>query len=203
MGILRVVALLGSPRKRGNTSAALDGVLKSFDELPAAVDRIWLSAHSIAGCRECFRCLDEANGPGCKVEDDMQPLYAKLLSSDVVVLATPVFTWAVAAPLKGFLERWYCLTKTQPDGSYTSMMAGKAMFGVITAAGGVNDGALMVSQGLKALAEFMRMEYLGEVSLTGLDGRGSPAHWTEIRKSAAVTAQSQLRREALSRWMEG
>ena len=192
MSTLRVLAVLGSPRENGNTNAALEGVLVQFGKLGASVERVWLSKLRIAGCRECFGCLRTKDAPGCKVKDDMQPFYGKLLGSGVVILATPVFTWAVAAPLKAFLERWYCLTKSEPDGSYASFMEGKEMFAVITASGGIGDGALMVSEAFKALADFMRMRYAGEVCLTDLDAQGSAAHCKQIRERAADIAGKQL-----------
>ena len=39
----------------------------------------------------------------------MQPLYAKLLEADAIVLGTPIYYWGPSAQLKAFVDRWYAI----------------------------------------------------------------------------------------------
>ena len=90
---MKIVTILGSPRKRGNTAAVLD----AFEALVTPqheLDRINISDHHVAGCLGCDHCFSVLAEPGCAQRDDAVRLLERILAADLVVYAAPVYCWA-------------------------------------------------------------------------------------------------------------
>ena len=100
----RVLAIVGSPRRNGNTEILVDEILSGAEENGALTQKIILSELDIAPCRGCDSCKKTGK---CINQDDMQELLACMQSSDVWILATPVYWWAPTAQFKAFLDRWH------------------------------------------------------------------------------------------------
>ena len=71
---MKVVGVVGSPRKNGNTAYLLEEVMKILRE-KCETEIIFLKDYDIKPCEGC-RCCEE--NEGCIIEDDMQELYPKL-----------------------------------------------------------------------------------------------------------------------------
>jgi multimeric flavodoxin WrbA len=140
---MNVVAIQGSPRRGGNTEIVLDAVLAGLIEAaPAHVTVVRAADKKISGCAECFTCQTAKDVPGCAIQDDMREVYAALLAADLVILASPVFCWAVTAQLKAVLDRLYACFKfdeTPPR----CLLAGKKMALVVTSGGLREHGAAL------------------------------------------------------------
>jgi len=99
---MRVLGILGSPRKEGNTDILLQELLKGARSKGARTEEIYLPGMNFKGCIECGGC----NKTGiCILKDDMTPIYAKLRSADIVILASPIFFAGVTAQLKAMIDR--------------------------------------------------------------------------------------------------
>jgi multimeric flavodoxin WrbA len=116
---------------------------------------------NITGCRECFACQKKADQPGCAVKDDLQPVISKIMKADLILWATPVFCWSPAWPLKMAMDRLYCTFKFSEDGRVKSLLQGRKMAAVITAAGGADDGADLVTETCRRIAKYSRTKWLG------------------------------------------
>ncbi len=100
----KVLAIVGSPRYRGNTSILVDKYLAGAKEAGAEVEKVFLRKLSIAGCIACDGCKKAGY---CVIEDDLKILLDKMNSADVWVLGTPVYFWGPTALMKAFIDRWY------------------------------------------------------------------------------------------------
>jgi len=159
---MKILAIQGSPRPKGNTQAVLEIVLEAAAKAGATTEVIQLSElHDLAGCIECFGCQKTLDKPGCLVEDDMQPVLAKAVTADAIVLATPVFCWAPTWYAKMVMDRFYCMFKFVSDSEYKCLLEGRKMAAVITAGGAENDGADLVAETCRRMAEFSRARYVG------------------------------------------
>ena len=121
---MKIITILGSPRKRGNTAA----VLGRFERLVVprhAVERIRILDYTIKGCLGCDVCQRVTGEPGCKQKDDAVPLLERLLRADLVVYATPVYGWSYPAEIKAFVDRHYCLVKWQGGQVVSELFKGK------------------------------------------------------------------------------
>ena len=68
--------------------------------------KIMLNKLTIRPCQACETCKRSLR---CRLDDDMQPLYDKLLAADVIVIGTPIYFWSMSAQMKAFVDRWYAL----------------------------------------------------------------------------------------------
>jgi multimeric flavodoxin WrbA len=99
---VKVLGILGSPRRGGNSEILLEEALRGARSKGAVTEKIYLGDLRFAGCIECGGC--EKTGV-CVLKDDMTPIYAKLKKSDAVVLASPIFFAGITAQLKAMIDR--------------------------------------------------------------------------------------------------
>ncbi len=122
----KIVAINGSPRRRGCTAALADEVLKSAAERGAEVKAYNAGALNIKGCQSCYAC--RAHGK-CALQDDMQELYEEIATATGLIFATPVYMWQMTGQLKLVVDRLYPFLK--PD--YSSYLTpGKKVLLAVT-----------------------------------------------------------------------
>jgi multimeric flavodoxin WrbA len=100
----KVLGIVGSPRRHGNTEILVDEILKGAEEVGACTEKVILNELDISPCRACNACHKIGE---CVQEDDMKELLEKMEKSQVWVLGTPVYWWGPTAQFKTFLDRWY------------------------------------------------------------------------------------------------
>ncbi|MDR3568198.1 MAG: flavodoxin family protein [Syntrophobacteraceae bacterium] len=98
----KILALYGSPRKRGNTSILLEQAVRGAGDGGAVVEEIFLRDLSISPCMEIYACRQSGR---CSMQDDFDLLRGKLLASDALMLASPIFFYTVSAHTKIFMDR--------------------------------------------------------------------------------------------------
>lgn len=99
---LRAVALVGSPRKLGNTSLLVDAALEELTRRGFVCEKITLCDRRIAACLGHDDCADLAT---CPLGDDADAVLDAVYSADVLILATPVYYENVSAQMKTFIDR--------------------------------------------------------------------------------------------------
>jgi hypothetical protein len=104
--IPKLLALHGSPRKKGNTELLLDAALEAAQSAGAEVEKVRLPTLNFEPCRSCGGC--DKTGK-CIVKDDMQGLYPKLIEFDRFIIASPVYFKSITAQTKAFIDRTQCL----------------------------------------------------------------------------------------------
>jgi multimeric flavodoxin WrbA len=102
----KLVVLLGSPRKKGNSATLAQQVVAGAQAAGAQVDTFFLHGMDLRPCNACDACLKTLE-PACVIEDDMQILYPKLTEADAIVLASPIYWFTVSAQAKLFMDRLY------------------------------------------------------------------------------------------------
>jgi multimeric flavodoxin WrbA len=105
----RVLVILGSPRRKGNSSTLAARISRGAKSAGAEVETVFLQALDVNPCRGCDTCQKD-DSKGCAIEDDMQRIYPKLIRSDAWVIASPVYWFNMSAQTKIFMDRCYALT---------------------------------------------------------------------------------------------
>ncbi len=104
----KVLIFNGSPRKKGNTSVLIKECVRAINDSSKEAEIFFLNDMTIKSCQFCDWCIKN-NALSCVQKDDMNNLYPKLLESDVIVLASPIFWFSVSAQMKLFIDRLYAL----------------------------------------------------------------------------------------------
>ena len=60
----------------------------------------------IAPCDGCMTCHQSGE---CRIKDDMQKVYKKVLAADGIILGSPVYFWSVSGQAKTLMDRTYAL----------------------------------------------------------------------------------------------
>ena len=99
----KVLILSGSPRKGGNSDLLCDEFMRGAKDAGNTVEKIRVSEKRIGYCTACYYC-QKSNGI-CAIKDDMAPILQKMIDSDVIVLASPVYFYSIDAQLKALIDR--------------------------------------------------------------------------------------------------
>ena len=99
----------------------------------------------------------------CVIDDDMQPIFRSVLESELVLLATPIYSWYCTAPVKAALDRLvYAMDKYYgAQGKGPSLLAGKAMAAVVTCGYRPERGADLFAEGMRRWCRHTVMTWLG------------------------------------------
>ena len=103
---LKVLGISTSPRTKGNSDLLLRQALAGAESVGAQIEYIHLVDHNIGPCIECNACYKTGK---CKLEDDYQQLLEKLIHTDRLIFATPIFFMTVCAQAKMLIDRGQCL----------------------------------------------------------------------------------------------
>ena len=103
---MKIVGILGSLRKKGNTEILLDLALEEARKNGAQVSKISLRGRTIAPCNGCQKCFKTGK---CVIRDDMQQVYKEMLESEGIIWATPVYFWSMTGLTKIVMDRTYAL----------------------------------------------------------------------------------------------
>lgn len=105
MPTIKVVGILGSPRRRGNSEILLDRCLKSARENGAETEKFILNTMKFVPCQEC---AEKRKDGICKIQDDMQKIYPSIEQADAIVVASPIFFGSLSAQTKMMIDRFQC-----------------------------------------------------------------------------------------------
>jgi multimeric flavodoxin WrbA len=100
--VSRILGVVGSPRRGGNTDILVSEILGSAAAAGAVTETIYLADLTINECDGCHACW---TGRDCTMFDDMNPLHQKIAESDLLVLGTPVYWYGPTALIKCFVDR--------------------------------------------------------------------------------------------------
>jgi multimeric flavodoxin WrbA len=128
----KVAAVLGSPRKKANSSKLVKAAVKALPKKNLNVKEFHLNALNYKGCQGCFSCKGKSEI--CVLTDDLTPVLAQAAEADLLILASPVYIGEVTAQLKGFIDRAFSYFKpdwaNRPDPS--RLAPGKKLIFILT-----------------------------------------------------------------------
>lgn len=168
----KIVAVYGSPRRRGNTALLLQRAVQGARETGAEVEEVILRDMKMSPCLEIYACKETGR---CAIQDDFQNLYDLFHSCRGLILATPIFFYTVSAHTKIMMDRcqslWvkkYWIDKV-PFGQ--GRLKRKGLFISVGATQGKRlfDGVLLT---VKYFFDVLDMELSNKLLYRGLDFEG-------------------------------
>jgi len=107
---MKIIGILGSPRRNGNSAMMLESALDGARENGAEVERVDLFDLQYSGCRSCFACklLGGESYGRCAQNDALREILDRVLAADAVILSTPLYFGETPGAVRNFLERlWF------------------------------------------------------------------------------------------------
>ena len=155
---MKILALLGSTRKDGNSQYLTDTILEGTDHTIVSladkqIDPIIDERHSEAGFS--------------KVEDDYEELLELLLTHDVLIFSTPLYWYGMSGPMKNFFDRWSQYLRDEKLNLKEELTKKKA-YVVVTGGSSAKVKALPLIQQFSYIFEFVNMEFVDYVIGNGV-----------------------------------
>lgn len=205
---MRVLAVVGSARKDGNTVALVNQVLDGAASKGAETKSLFLTDFNIKYVEDCRLCRKAGH---CLIEDDFNQLMDEVYASDIIVFGTPLYWYGPSAQLKVFIDRWNCQLTLSPDEFYGRMRGKKWMLVVPQGSPDLHTGDNLFGMMERGFA-LGHMEYIAGLQVQALArndvakneqikqlafrlGAAAAEFGTKIFESGAITAFSVSLRE--------
>jgi multimeric flavodoxin WrbA len=142
---MKLMAIIGSPRKGGNTDILMDQVIAGCRSKTAVnLEKLFVVEKKIEYCTGCMSCVMPTPGTGkCVIKDEMADILERMKRSDALIFGTPNHMRTITAPLLNFITRMLPLLEFRPQ--YDDK--GNRVGGEITSKLGGKKAAIVISQG--------------------------------------------------------
>ena len=169
---MKTIAFLGSPRKDGNSELLLRETIRAIESSGHGVRTFNLNEMNITPCQDCGGC--EKTGQ-CLIEDDMSAVYEEIRCAERIILASPIFFFALSAQSKTMIDRcqsfWcekYILKKPIAEGKHGRK-------GLLLLVGGMKKeiGAECGNATAKAFFRTINVKEHKVLSFLGIDAKGA------------------------------
>ncbi|WP_169717912.1 hypothetical protein SPSIL_046310 [Sporomusa silvacetica DSM 10669] len=181
--MVKVLALLGSPRAHGANSVVVEEVLRGAAACSAIeVEKVWLNQGKLTPCQACESCFKTGR---CRLQDDMEPIYTAIVAADAVILAAPIYFSGMSAQTKIMIDRcqpfWAAKYIMKSDA-----FAGKRRPGLSIATGGqpLYEGQFIGSEYVASLFfKMIGVKNIGSLTLSDLDARPLSERPTDLERA--------------------
>lgn len=105
---MKVLLINGSPRANGNTTIALNEMIKVFEQQGIETEVIRVGHLDVRGCVACYQCFKNGR---CAFDDIVNEVAAKFEACDGLVVGSPVYYAGANGTLTAFLARLFYSTR--------------------------------------------------------------------------------------------
>ena len=191
----RLLILVGSPRRAGNSAALAKSVQLGAESSGTEVRLRFLDdfiSHFLRDCRFCRL----PNGE-CAISDRFRALFFDdFLPADGVIFCSPVYWYGLSAQTKAFFDRTFCYYAASYPGSAEVMkrMSGKRIGLVLVSEETYPGASLGIIHQIQEFSRYTHSEFVGVVR-----GIGNSRSEVTFDPTAPTLAAEQLGREMFSR----
>jgi len=171
---MHVCILMGSPRPNGNTAELCKPFMDELQQNQAEVEYITLHDKDISSCLGCYYCQGESDEYGCShEEDDMEEIVERILQADILVFATPIYTWQATAKMKAVMDRMYGFNKFYGGTPRNSLNKHQAYALIATCGYDLDYGAGLLDEAIRRWCNHSGLPYLGMYAVRDEDNLAS------------------------------
>ncbi|SCY39776.1 flavodoxin family protein [Desulfoluna spongiiphila] len=170
---MKILTLLGSARKKGNTACILGWVEEELKALGHEVERVDLGNKKINGCLGCAKCKENTKAIDCIQKDDAEGVLEKMIAADVTLFTSPAYFWGFTAQVKALMDRSWSLVSGFHTPKHTSLVEGKSQALLVTGGGQYDNNVEPLFTAFGRLRSFYKAEDAGDLFIGGctIDGQ--------------------------------
>jgi len=189
----KIVAIYGSPRRKGNTATLLKKAVEGARDSGADVEEIVLRDLKLSPCFEIYGCKDAGE---CRIKDDFQKARDHILAAQGLMLASPVFFYTVSAHMKILMDRFQSLwVKKYWVDKVSAGQANQSRKGLVIAVGATKgkklfDGMLLT---IRYFFDVIDTELWKALLYRGLDFEGDVLKFPEYLDEAYLAGKKFAR----------
>ena len=161
----KILGVVGSPRKKGNTDILVSRILDGAREEGADTEILFLGDLRIRECDGCHGCW---KGRRCSKKDDMNNVYPKIIESDIIIFGTPVYWYGPTALMKCFIDRFVYFNCPENR----SKIRGKSAVLAIPFEEDDPETAHLVIKFFEKSLGYLEMKIMGKIIAPGVGARG-------------------------------
>jgi multimeric flavodoxin WrbA len=109
---LKIVNILGSPRKNGTSARIARAFAETAAAYGAEVADYPLNQMHYRGCQGCEGCHTRSDR--CVLLDDVTPVLEAIYHADIVLFSSPIYFGDTCGQFKSFYDRMWSLINTDP-----------------------------------------------------------------------------------------
>lgn len=175
--MIKIVGICGSRVKSGNMEALLEEALSWATRHDGVeTEHITLHDKAINGCNHCNWCVaKQSDGRFCVQEDDMGPIYPKLLEADGIILASPVHFGRLSGHLANMTDRMRVFVHGKVYAKRLKNKIGGSLAVSFYREGGIETTLFSISgvfHALEMIVATTPLCHLGAGAVTSRDGTG-------------------------------
>jgi multimeric flavodoxin WrbA len=102
---MKVVAVNGSPHKKGNTRILIDHVFKELEKQGIETELVHLGGRKIRGCTACYKCFSNKDSRCSKDKDVLNEILEKMIEANGIILASPTYFSNMTPEMKALIDR--------------------------------------------------------------------------------------------------
>jgi multimeric flavodoxin WrbA len=158
---MNILALLGSPRKGGNTDILATEMLRGASKTGATTEKVYLDDYNIRPIGDVSDITSQREDP--RIDDDLPFILEKFLNSDIIIWATPIYWQGVSAQMKAFNDRLSSYFHRPP---FAQRFDRKGHFIICTFGRSDMIHSKWITEPMKLTAEVLRGYYLGDLCVS-------------------------------------
>ena len=187
---IRILGIVGSPRKNGNTHLLVSRILEGAIAAGAVGDILFLRKLTIRECDGCHRCW---KGRQCSKHDDMIGVYDQIIASDVIVFGTPVYWYGPTALMKGLLDRLVYFNCPENRAKIKGKSAILAVPFEENSLATADPVVAMFEKGL----QYLEMNLIGRVLAPGVDEKGEILNHPQYLREGFELGEKAVRKKRI------
>jgi len=147
----KIMAIIGSPRRGGNTEILTDHMIKGCESRGGVeAEKVFVIDKNIEFCTGCLTCV-APDATGCVIKDDMEGILARMVTCDGLIFATPNHMRTVTAPMLNFMSRMLPLLQLKVEQDSRGDVTGGAFDSRLRN----KKAAIIISQGDPTISSFL------------------------------------------------
>jgi len=101
---MKVLAINGSPRKKGNTEILLREVLNILEKKGINTELIQIGGKDVSGCIACMKCKKKKDGKCHEKNSLLNEILSKMVSADGILIGSPVYFADITTETKALID---------------------------------------------------------------------------------------------------
>jgi multimeric flavodoxin WrbA len=170
---LKILALIGSPRKGSNTDILVEQFLQGSKAQGHTGKKLYLYNYEISPCIDCRKC--KQNDCVCVLDDGMQGIYPKIDVADLIVFATPLYWYGPSAKMKLLIDR------IRPYVANKKLKGKKAV--VVAPAGDGPKACGPLIEMFRMSFDYLGVEFVGKILGTAFERKEILTRKKELKKA--------------------
>ena len=91
----------------------------------------------------------------------MQEIAKAILESDLVVIASPIYSWMPTPPMKAVMDRIYAFTKYPKNAEAFNLLRDQKLAMIATSGDACDKNCDLFDESMRRMANFAKISYLG------------------------------------------